>query len=168
MANPVGQLIEVRALILKVLKLEHWVSILLPSPKTLLLIPSSIMVNITASHKFTFNFQLALPEAIGKTPSGNRVFLNVTSGTVTGSNLSAEGVHGGDWAIAGDDGWGRLDVRSVVKTKENELIYITYQGHLEMTPAVMKGEKSGESRFEIQIHQEILGLGLLGPRTLLN
>lgn len=52
--------------------------------------------------------------------------------------MDATGLHGGDWAIAGDDGWGKLDVRAHVKTKEGELIYITYGGHLEMTPAVMK------------------------------
>lgn len=44
---------------------------------------------------------------------------------------------GGDWAIV-KDGYGKLDVRVHAITPDNEVIYIQYSGHLEVTPAVGK------------------------------
>jgi hypothetical protein len=68
------------------------------------------------------------------------VYIPVNGGKLTGDSLDATVLPSGDYAIAGQDGYGKLDVRLHAETADGELLYIHYLGHLQMTPAVSKGE----------------------------
>ena len=44
---------------------------------------------------------------------------------------------GGDWFLVGDDGCGRLDCRTNIKTDDGVLIYVQYLGLIVLTPALV-------------------------------
>jgi hypothetical protein len=68
-------------------------------------------------------------EVIGPTPEGLRVNLYATGGEVTGPKLQGQLLPvGGDWLTIRPDGVGLLDVRLTIKTHDDALIYMTYQG----------------------------------------
>jgi hypothetical protein len=75
---------------------------------------------------------------VGNGPYGARVFFQVTEGKATGARVNGTFVGGGgDWLLIGADGWGRLDVRSQIETDDGALLYLTYNGVLELTDDVM-------------------------------
>jgi len=77
------------------------------------------------------------------------MFAEVTGGEITGPRLNGKLLSGGgDWALLGDDGFGRLDVRGQVETDDGALIYTHYEGLVELTPDVQKATVSGgETQF---------------------
>ena len=86
--------------------------------------------------EFTYTAELAEPQIVGPGPYGLRQVLAVTGGKVTGnrfSGIAAPG--GGDWLLAGEDGYGRLDVRAQFYTDDGAVIYMSYQGLVEVTEA---------------------------------
>ncbi|MCV7289745.1 DUF3237 domain-containing protein, partial [Mycolicibacterium wolinskyi] len=57
-------------------------------------------------------------------------------GKVTGNRFSGTAAPGGgDWLLAGEDGYGRLDVRAQFYTDDGAVIYMSYQGLVEVTEA---------------------------------
>lgn len=78
---------------------------------------------------------------VGKTPTGDRLFIDVPSATLKGSGIDATSVgSAGDWTVAGADGYAKLDVRAHLKdAKTGAVFYVTYFGHLQQTPEVMQG-----------------------------
>jgi len=44
---------------------------------------------------------------------------------------------GGDWFLSGADGYGRIDVRSNIRTVDDALIYMQYHGLVRLSPAVL-------------------------------
>lgn len=50
---------------------------------------------------------------------------------------------GGDWLLAGDDGYGRLDVRAQVRMDNGAIIFVQYFGVLEMNEAVQNALANG-------------------------
>jgi hypothetical protein len=88
--------------------------------------------------EFEFFAQLARAD-FGAGPFGQRVLFRGTGGgTVKGSRLNGvmEGP-GGDWFLSGADGYGRIDVRSNIRTVDDALIYVQYHGLVRLTPAVL-------------------------------
>lgn len=78
------------------------------------------------------------PLDVGAGPFGGRIVFTVTGGGLTGERIKGSFVGaGGDWLLAGPDGYGRLDVRYTVATPDGASIYVQYFGVLEMTPAIM-------------------------------
>ena len=66
---------------------------------------------------------------IGATPAGLRRIAPVTGGTFVGERLNGEVLPGGnDWVINRADGVMVIDVRLTLKTDDNALIYLSYQG----------------------------------------
>ena len=61
---------------------------------------------------------------------GNLTIVTVMSGTFEGSSIKGRvlPVAGGDWISVRGDGSMRLDVRIVLETDDQELIYMTYGG----------------------------------------
>ncbi|CBQ69469.1 conserved hypothetical protein [Sporisorium reilianum SRZ2] len=93
--------------------------------------------SINLAHAFTLKLPIAPGHAIPGTPVGDRSYIPVLGGTLTGEGIDAKVTPGGDYAIV-KDGWGKLDVRVHAVTPDNETIYIQYYGQLEVTPAVAK------------------------------
>ncbi|KAJ9474431.1 hypothetical protein PHBOTO_004517 [Pseudozyma hubeiensis] len=102
---------------------------------------------ISLEHAFTLRLPIAPALGIPGTPVGDRSYIPVLGGSLTGKGFEAKVTPGGDYAIV-KDGWGKLDVRVHAVTPENEAIYVQYYGHLEVTPAVGKilgGDASAKS-----------------------
>lgn len=109
----------------------------------------SAPTSIQLTHAFTLKLAIQAPLNIPGTPVGDRAFITVPHGTLSGSGIDAQvQPGGGDYAIVGKDGYGKLDVRIHAVTKEGEAIYIQYYGHLQITDAVGKiltGDSNSES-----------------------
>jgi Protein of unknown function (DUF3237) len=59
----------------------------------------------------------------------------------------------------GPDGWGRLDVRFQIETRDNAFIYVTYHGVVEMNEPAQKAlAEGGETRWEDQYFRTALRL----------
>ena len=72
---------------------------------------------------------------------GSRQIVPVTGGTFTGPKLKGTAFSGGgDWIVRRSDGASVLNVRATLKTDDEQLIYMSYDGIL-YTPA---GAKPGE------------------------
>ncbi len=73
--------------------------------------------------------ELEDPIEMGELPEGARRIYYMKGGTVEGPRIKATVLPGGgDWFRTRGDGVGLLDVRVVIKTDDDALIYITYRG----------------------------------------
>jgi hypothetical protein len=99
-------------------------------------------------HEFTFTAELKAPVAVGPGPFGDRSIFEVVRGDVTGERIRGKmGTGGADWILAGDDGFGRLDVRATLLTDDGASIYVQYLGVIEYTDAALAavaGERSSD------------------------
>lgn len=90
-------------------------------------------------HEFDFYGMLKAPVAFGE-----RMFLEVAEGQVTGSRLNGRLLGGGgDWIVLGSNGWGQVDVRGQIETDDGAFIYTYYTGLLELNDKVMTATTSG-------------------------
>ena len=83
------------------------------------------------------------PLALGKSPFRNRRVSYIAGGTIDGERLRGEVLPGGgDWSELGPGPGGAaltlIDVRSIWKTHDGALIYVTYGGRL-IIPAEVLG-----------------------------
>jgi hypothetical protein len=86
------------------------------------------------------------PELTAERPLSNP---EIVLGLVAGEDGERGG--GGDWVLIGQDGWGRLDVRTQIETHDGAFIYLTYGGVVEMTEQAQKAlAEGGETRWEDQ------------------
>lgn len=88
--------------------------------------------------EFEFFAQLGRVD-FGPGPFGKRILFRGTGGgIVQGERLNGvmEGP-GGDWFLSGADGYGRIDVRSNIRTTDDAFIYVQYHGLVRLTPAVL-------------------------------
>lgn len=93
-----------------------------------------------------YEAQLKPPVEVGDGPFGSRIIFEVTEGKFEGEHLKGRLLTGGgDWLLAGADGFGRLDVRATFETHDGALIYIQYYGLLEMSEKVMSALTGGPS-----------------------
>jgi hypothetical protein len=66
---------------------------------------------------------------------GVRQIVPVTGGTFTGPKLKGTALAGGgDWIVRRPDGASELNVRTTLRTDDDQLIYVTYRG-IVYTPA---------------------------------
>lgn len=105
---------------------------------------------LEAEHVFDYQVLLKPPVQIGAAQYGTRVFYEVREGRVTGPALSGEVLTGGgDWALVGSDGWTRVDVRGQCRTEDGALVYFSYRGLVEPTPALAHAAQTGgETEFD--------------------
>ena len=96
-------------------------------------------------HVFDYQVQLNPPLVFGR-----RMFYEALAGRVSGPRLNGDVVRGGgDWAEVRDDGWVQLDVRGHCRSDDGALLYFSYDGLLEPTPAFARAAASGgETRFD--------------------
>ena len=65
-----------------------------------------------------------------RTPVGTRITVAVAGGTFEGDRLRGDLLPvGGDWALLGDDGIARYDVRALLRTHDDALIEMRSTGH---------------------------------------
>jgi Protein of unknown function (DUF3237) len=71
---------------------------------------------------------------VGPTSAGERVIGQVATSRWTGERLrgSLRG-SSSDWAVVGPEGTGRLDVRLTLETDDGALIYIAYEGRVDLS-----------------------------------
>jgi hypothetical protein len=87
-------------------------------------------------HELTLRVDLAPPQIIGAGPLGVRVVGGVTTGTVRGSRVNGTiSGPGADWMLIGPDGFGRVDVRIQIETDDGAVIYVRYEGLIELNEA---------------------------------
>lgn len=75
-------------------------------------------------------FDVATPHNLG-----TRMIVPVTGGTFTGPKLKGTALsNGGDWIVRRPDGASLLNVRATLKTDDEQLIYMTYDGIMYTPP----------------------------------
>jgi len=93
---------------------------------------------------------LAPPLDFGSVPPGRRVLFGSLGGNFHGARLRGTVLAGGgDWALFREDGTMTLDVRLTLRTVDDALIYMTYEGRW-VTPSELRGEMADpETRHQI-------------------
>ena len=78
-------------------------------------------------------------------PFGTRLILEIIGGEFRAASGERGELltGGGDWALVGDDGYGRLDVRGQVRMDDGAILYVQYFGLLEMNEAVTDALANG-------------------------
>ncbi|MEQ1867022.1 MAG: DUF3237 domain-containing protein [Micropepsaceae bacterium] len=74
---------------------------------------------------------------VGATPQGQRVIADVSGGRIEGRVKGELLPSGADWLLIGSDGCGRIDVRAAARLDDGEVLYMTYNGRLNIPPDVM-------------------------------
>ena len=94
---------------------------------------------------FVMRLDVRKLQIVGATPGGYRRIGVVPSGSFEGARLSGEVLDGGsDWQTVRTDGATTLDVRLVLKTKDEALIGMTYRAIRYGTPDVVARIEKGE------------------------
>jgi Protein of unknown function (DUF3237) len=108
---------------------------------------------IALEYEMTYHLKTKgpLPRTHGS-PAGVREYWEMTSGTLVGPRINATiAMPGGDWFRAGDDGYGRPDVRVQLVTDDEELILLEYTGLVESTPTFIDAAgNDGETQWDDQ------------------
>lgn len=89
---------------------------------------------------------------VGATPGAFRRIGVVPGGSFAGERLSGEVLDGGsDWQVVRNDGATRLNVRLVLKTDDDALICMTYQGVRHGPPDVVDKSKRARKLIRLRI-----------------
>ena len=87
--------------------------------------------------EFSYRAEVKMAVTVGAGPYGTRLFFEVLGGSFEGKRLNGKMLTGdGDWLLAGEDGFARVDVRTQFLTDDGAVIYSYYGGLLQMTPKV--------------------------------
>lgn len=97
------------------------------------------MTELRHQHLITLSLTVdfAGMSVIGKTPAGVRRIAPVTAGAFSGARLRGIVLPGADWVINRPDGVMVIDVRLTLRTEDDALIYLTYQGRFLAAPEAM-------------------------------
>jgi hypothetical protein len=88
-----------------------------------------VLKNVHTQPLFVMRLDVRKLLIVGATPNAFRRIGVVTGGAFEGERLSGEALDGGsDWQTVRSDGSTILNVRLVLKTEDNALICMTYQG----------------------------------------
>ncbi len=94
------------------------------------------MSEVETDFLFEAQVELADPIHLGPTPDGHRMIVGVLGGRFEGPKASGEVLpgSGADWARIRSDGVGALDVRMTLRTDDEALIYVYWQGLMVFAP----------------------------------
>ena len=108
---------------------------------------------LAVTHELTMRVSLAQPRIVGAGPLGVRVVGGVATGTVTGTRVNGTIVGpGADWMLIGPDGFGRVDVRLQIETDDGAVVYVRYEGLIELNAASSAAlmDRAAETEWEDQ------------------
>ena len=95
-----------------------------------------------------FKIVLTVPSIVdlGKTPVGGRKIAYVSGGTFEGDRIrgTVKSITGGDWLLMRPDGVLTLDVRLILETDDQQLVYMSYRGLRHGPKEVMDRLNKGE------------------------
>lgn len=93
---------------------------------------ANAVTSLPVEHLCSVSLDIGSHDFIKDGPQGSKVIAMIAGGTVTGKRLTGKVVEnsGGDWVTIGPKGEMRLDVRFLVRTDDDALIYVTYTGLL--------------------------------------
>ena len=105
------------------------------------------MSDLKSEFLFDMVIDLDIPGVIdvGDTPQGQRKIVYLKGGTIEGPRI--KGVllpGGGDWPLMRADKYTILDVRIVIRTDDEHIIYMSYRGINDMTPETRQRLMNGE------------------------
>jgi hypothetical protein len=121
---------------------------------------------IALAHVFDYAARLKPPVVVGRTAAGTRMYYEAVGGRIIGPSVNGDILTGGgDWAVVGDDGWVRVDVRGQSRTDDGAVLYMSYRGLIEpsaaFTSAVMSG---GETSYDDQYWRVAIEVETGDPR----
>ena len=103
------------------------------------------MTELKSELLFEVEATLDDPQPVGTGPNGTRMIYPVLSGSFSGPKLKGEVLpFGADWILLDDSGVGKIDVRITLKTEEDDFLYVSYRGVLNVPPEVMLKIQGGE------------------------
>lgn len=85
------------------------------------------------------------PQVIDDGPLGTRRIMYMKRGSFAGPRLKGQVLPGGgDWVLLRGDGVAKLDIRLTLRTDEDDLIYVSCDGILDIAPEVRRRIMAGE------------------------
>lgn len=104
------------------------------------------MPKLQTRHLFDIRIDYHVSEAVGRTPGGTRTITTLTGGEFRGERLHGVVLPtaGNDWALRRADGNVEIDVRLLLQTHDEALIYMRYTGLIAAEKAVMSRLLRGE------------------------
>jgi hypothetical protein len=94
----------------------------------------------------TMEIKLGRSDAVGAGPLGVRTIANLDGGTVKGAKLNGKFLQSGaDWALFRPDGVVNIDVRAVIQTDDDAIIYVRYEGFIKADEATLGRLANGEA-----------------------
>jgi hypothetical protein len=104
------------------------------------------MIPLRSEFLFTLTGSVAEPLKIGNTPSGERLIYSIEGGEFEGPRLKGTVLPGGsDAMLIRADGVVLPDVRMTLRTDDEQLIFMRYEGMRHGPPEVMERLARGES-----------------------
>jgi Protein of unknown function (DUF3237) len=104
-----------------------------------------ILKSVRTRPLFVMRLDVRKLQVVGATPGGFRRIGVVPGGSFEGERLSGDVLVGGsDWQTVRSDGATTLNVRLMLKTKDDALISMTYQGVRHGPPDVVARIEKGE------------------------
>jgi hypothetical protein len=102
--------------------------------------------NVRTRPLFVMHLEVRPLVVVGATPGAERRIGLVSGGSFEGNRVSGQVMDGGsDWQAVRADGSTTLDVRLVLKTKDDALIAMTYRGMRYGPPHVITQMEKGET-----------------------
>ena len=103
-------------------------------------------MGVRSEFLFRVQFDVAEVREVGRGPLGLRRIARVSGGSFEGPRLRGVCLPnpGGDWLLFADDGSTRLDVRVILKTDDDAIIYMSYSGVRHGPPEIMARLAAGE------------------------
>ncbi len=106
-----------------------------------------------------------IPIMIPGAPQGTRMLIAVTGGSFEGPKLSGTVVApGGDWVTQRADGSIKLDVRMTLKTNDDAMIFVSYNGIGNVVDGQLKARcapvfETGDERYAWLNNIQAVGIG---------
>jgi Protein of unknown function (DUF3237) len=86
---------------------------------------------------FKVHFKVETPLIVGDTPFGHRVIAPIIAGTFSGPEVQGAVLNGSDWLLRRPDGVVQMDVRVTLKSRDDAIIYMRYEGVRHGSPEIM-------------------------------
>lgn len=101
-------------------------------------------------HVFTIRADIDSPRASGPSPTGQRIHIPISGGTVDGPRLTGRILPGGsDWPVVRPDGCVALDARYSIEADDGTLIHVHNQG---LRAASAESTEAGRASADEQVY----------------